>query len=220
MKDGDPRAETEIAVFPDLEAGLRSLPLAVTSSQLQQLTQLVWLLDEWARKINLTGHRTPEAMAAGLILDAAALAAALPELDDSSDIADLGTGAGFPGLPLAILFQDTRFHLVDSRKKRNHFQREVRRRLGLHNVDPILGRSDEVDQVPCNLVVAQAMAEPDQALDLMSQWACPTGILALPASKAAEPPQPPAGFAAPELRTYVVPISGTHRRVWVFAPVD
>jgi len=220
MKDGDSRAETEIAVFSILEVGLGSLPLAVTSSQLQQLAQLVWLLDEWARKINLTGHRTPEAMAAGLILDAAALAAVLPELAGSSDIADLGTGAGFPGLPLAILVQDARFHLVDSRKKRNHFQREARRRLALHNVAPILGRSDEVDQVPCDLVVAQAMAEPDRALELMSQWACPTGILALPASEAADPPKPPAGFQAPDLRTYVVPVSGTHRRVWVFPPVD
>ncbi|MCR9094491.1 MAG: class I SAM-dependent methyltransferase [bacterium] len=215
MQDGDAREESEVAVFAILEQGFDSLPISPALEQLNQLVALVLLLEAWAGKINLTGHRDAAAMTRGLVLDAAALAAALPELADARTAADLGTGAGFPGIPLAILFPATEFFLVDSRKKRNHFQREVRRRLSLGNVRPMLGRSDRIEQRPCDLVLAQAMAQPAEALVLMSQWAGRSGLLALPGSEASVPPDVPAGYREAELRRYRVPESGTERRLWV-----
>lgn len=215
MEDGDPRAQTEIAVFSLLERGLAELPITATPHQRHQLTDLILLLEDWASKINLTGHRDALSMTRALVLDAAALACALPELEAARHVADLGTGAGFPGLPLAILFPGAEFTLVDARKKRNHFQREARRRLGLANVAPVLGRSDEIETIPCNLVLAQAMAQPATALGLMAQWSSAAGILALPASDASRPPPAPAGFGAPELRTYSVPESGITRHLWI-----
>ena len=113
MQDGDAREESEVAVFAILERGFDSLPISPAPDQLQQLAALVLLLEAWAGKINLTGHRDAAAMTRGLVLDAAALAAALPELEDARTVADLGTGAGFPGLPLAILFPAAEFFLVD-----------------------------------------------------------------------------------------------------------
>ena len=215
MKDGDARGESEVAVFSLLERGFSQLPLSPEPHQLSALTELVLLLEAWAGKINLTGHRDALAMTRGLVLDAAALAAALPELGQAERVADLGTGAGFPGLPLAILYQSAEFRLVDSRKKRNHFQREVRRRLGLCNVHPVLGRSNEVERHPCDLVLAQAMAQPAEPLILMAEWAGPGAVLALPGSEASTPPPVPDGYQPPELRHYRVPETETERRLWL-----
>ena len=154
-------------------------------------------------------------MASRLVLDAAALAGSLPELTGSRNLADLGSGAGFPGLPIAILNPHVEVMLVDSRRKRNHFQREVRRRLGLRNVSPILGRSDEVEQVACDIVVAQAMAQPRAALELMVEWSHPGTLLVLPASDTATRPDYPDGIKEPSLREYRVPGVGTLRKLWV-----
>lgn len=215
MKSGDTREQTEVAVFSLLEAGLDELGLSADSRQIEQLVDLVLLLEHWASRINLTGHRGPTEMASRLVLDAAALCATLPELHETRTLADLGSGAGFPGLPIAILNPEVAVCLVDSRLKRNHFQRTVRRSLGLENVTSILGRSDEVDQVPSDLVVAQAMTQPDRALELMLQWCRPKSTVVLPASDAATKPNPPPGIQELELREYHVPGTSTHRKLWV-----
>ncbi|GEM_PF-879575 len=219
MKDGDSRQQTEIAVFSLLEQGLGDLGLPHTQDQLAQLGQLVSLLDHWASRINLTGHQGPFEMASRLVLDAAALASILPELAVSRSLVDLGSGAGFPGLPIAILNPHLKVVLVDARLKRNHFQREVRRRLGLSNVTSILGRSSEVEQTTCDIVVAQAMAQPHQALELMAEWAHPRSLLVLPASDSASRPESPDGFGEISLREYRVPGIGIPRKLWIARPV-
>jgi len=220
MNDGDSRRQTEVAVFSFLERGLEELDLSVEPSQIHELTETILLLEEWASKINLTGHRGALEMAGRLVLDAAALNAVLPELAEVESFADLGTGAGFPGLPLAILNPQAQAYLVDSRLKRNHFQRAVRRALQLDRVHPILGRSDEVESHPCDLVIAQAMTQPKRALELMAQWSSPSGILVLPASESAAPPEVPNEYGPPDLHEYIVPLVETRRRLWIVRPTE
>jgi 16S rRNA (guanine527-N7)-methyltransferase len=184
-------------------------------AQTEKLTQLVFLLAQWAPRMNLTGHRDPMEITSRLVLDAAALVGALPELGSASDLADLGSGAGFPGLPIAILRPHLRVYLVDSRQNRHHFQREARRQLGLDQVSPLLGRSDAIEVHPCDVVVAQAMAQPDTALAQMQAWARPGGLLVLPASSEASTPAIPDSRSGPERRTYRVPLTSVHRQLWV-----
>ena len=215
MKDGEPREQIEIAVFSLIRQGLTELATEADSGQISRLTRLVMLLSEWAGRISLTGHRDPLEMAGRLVLDAAALSKTLPELDTASNLADLGTGVGFPGLPIAILRPHLEVVLVESRLKRHHLQKEARRQLGLTRVIPVLGRSNEVDVRPADVVVAQAMTQPAKAFELMQPWARPGGLVALPASEDAKRPALPAGFEGLSLREYRVPTTGRARRLWV-----
>ncbi len=215
MKDGDARPSIDPQVASLLERGVEALGLPVSRSQVDALALLVALLSHWAQRINLTGHRDPVAIASRLVLDALALARALPELDAASGLADLGSGSGLPGLPIAIVHPELDVHLVDSRLKRHHFQREARRRLGLERVHCVLGRAEEVEVARSDVVVAQAMAQPEQALEWMARWVVPGGIVALPASEDAREPAVPASMEPPELRPYTVPVTGARRKLWV-----
>ena len=215
MRDGEAREKIEIAVSSLIGQGLEVLETQVDPEQISKLTRLVMLLSAWAGHISLTGHRDPLDMASRLVLDAAALSKTLPELDSASNLADLGSGVGFPGLPIAILRPDLEVVLVESRLKRHHLQRQVRRQLGLSHVIPILGRSDEIEVRPADVVVAQAMTQPSKAFELMRPWAKKGGLVALPASQDSEEPARPTGFESLSLREYRVPQAGRARRLWV-----
>ena len=215
MNDGDARVQSEVAVFSLLERGLRELGFSHDRDQIQRLCDLVFLLSHWAQRINLTGHRGPMEMTTRLVLDAAALSVTVPELASFSRLADLGSGAGFPGLPIAILWPQLDVHLVDSRLKRHHFQREACRKLDLSRVHPVLGRSDEVDSIPCDISIAQAMTRPERAFELMIPWVKPGGLAVLPASDRSVRPPTPREIENLEQRTYEVPGSGTLRKLWV-----
>jgi 16S rRNA (guanine527-N7)-methyltransferase len=215
MKDGDSRERIEVAVFSLIDRGLIELAIQADSEQISHLTRLVMLVSEWAGRISLTGHRDPVEMAGRLVLDAAALSKALPELDVASQLADLGSGVGFPGFPIAILHPGLDVVLVESRMKRHHLQREIRRQLDLTRVEPVLGRSDEVEIRPSEVVVAQAMTQPTKAFELMRSWARPGGLVVLPASDQSNRPALPAGFADLSLREYRVPETGRTRKLWI-----
>lgn len=214
-KDGASRRTDESAVFRILESGLDELEIGEPAAQAAQLARLTFLLHDWAGRFNLTGHRSPAEIAVRLVLDAAALGQTLPELSTADTLVDLGSGAGFPGLPLAILHPQLMVVLVDSRMKRHHFQRAARRTLSLSNVEPRLGRAEALEPTPAAIAVAQAMTQPDQALALLHRWLRPGGIAVLPASDRADAPPRPTGFEPPTLRTYSVPGTDTTRKLWV-----
>ena len=166
--------------------GLEELKLPTSPTQREALLALARLLESWSKRINLTGDRTLRAILKHRVLGAAALLAHAPPC---TSLADLGSGAGFPGLPIAILRPETRVTLIESRQKRHHFQRAALRELPLPNATPLLGRAETLPAQPHRAVIAQAMARPEAALAHMLRWAEPAGLLLLPAS-AAPPPNP------------------------------
>jgi 16S rRNA (guanine527-N7)-methyltransferase len=196
-----------------LAAGLAELGLSTTDSVRLQLVQLATLVERWNARINLSGHRTAEEIAGRLILEALALSRELPPHFDS--LVDLGSGAGFPGLPIALTRSETRVLLVESRERRHHFQRAAIRELGLANTTALRGRIEELDPQPGQVVVAQAVAKPARLLELMAPWVEPGGLLVIPGSEDPPHPDPHPGIDPVEIRRYRPPSSGLARTLWI-----
>jgi len=195
-----------------LERGLAQLELEASPAQFESLCALAQRVAAWGERINLTGHRGELAVVRRLVLDAAALLRAAPPC---ASLADLGSGAGFPGLPIAILRPEIRVTLVEARQRRHHFQRAVCRELGLANVSAVWGRAEDVAPTPHGAVVAQAVAQADRVLAWMLPWAEPNGWLLIPGGE--QPPKPTAtrGLCGIEVRPYQVPESGPARTLWL-----
>jgi len=192
-----------------LAEGFAELRLPAEPIALERFEKLALLIDRWSERINLTGHRGAIAIAERLLLEAAALSQVLPAADT---LADLGSGAGIPGLPLAICRPHCTVRLVESRERRHHFQRAAIRELGLENAVVLLGRAEELDVQPSGGVIAQAIARPHQALELMRPWVAPGGWLALPSVPGVAPSHP--DLQPGRALRYAAP-RGPERAVWI-----
>ena len=199
-----------------LRGGLAELSLAVPPACLDQLARLADLVASWGSRLNLTGHRTPQAVAERLILDAAALWSALElEVVEANSLVDLGSGAGFPGLPIAILEPSLSVVLVEARERRHHFQRHAIRQLDLPNVHAVRGRYEALEPRLSGVVVAQAVAQPQRLLSDMLRWAAPRAVLAVPGGTTPREPAGTGGLESTDVLSYQVPRGGPSRTVWV-----
>ncbi len=138
-----------------LNKGLQSLNLSLEQPAIDKLLAYVELLERWNKAYNLTAVRDPEQMVSRHLLDSLAL---LPWLTGDS-LLDIGSGAGLPGVPLAIARPDLEVTLLDSLGKRCRFLRQVRRELGLKNVRVVEARSEDWQtDAPPAIITARAVA--------------------------------------------------------------
>ncbi len=112
-----------------LSAGLEALALPLTEVQIEQLLAFIKLLEKWNKTYNLTAIRTLEDMVALHLLDSLAI---LPHITGQR-IIDIGTGAGLPGIPLAVCLPDASFMLLDSNAKKTRFVQQAILELKLKN---------------------------------------------------------------------------------------
>ena len=122
-----------------LISGLDTLGIALPDSSVQQLLDFVSLLGRWNRAFNLTSVRDPQQMVTRHLLDSLAAAPWL----HGRRILDVGTGAGLPGIPLAIAFPDREFLLLDSNGKKTRFVTQAIAELGLGNARAAHARAEQ-----------------------------------------------------------------------------
>ena len=132
--------------FPDL-----------TEDQMHKLSRLKELYDEWNAKINVISRKDMDQFYCNHVLHSLSIAK-IHSFKVNENVLDIGTGGGFPGIPLAILFPETHFHLVDSIGKKIKVVNEVAEGLGLQNISTTHGRVEE-DQDTYDFIVSRAVAQ-------------------------------------------------------------
>ncbi len=191
------------ALRAELDAGLAALGLETALAT--PLLDYLALLDRWNRTYNLTAIRDPREMVAKHLLDSLAMHA---YVRDIGTLADLGSGAGLPGIPLAIAVPALEVTLVESNGKKARFLREAVRTLRLRNARVAEVRAENFDEPGMfDAITARALATLAELLAVGAHLLAPGGRLL--AMKAARPHDEiaalPSGWRVEAVRPLTVP---------------
>jgi 16S rRNA (guanine527-N7)-methyltransferase len=179
MNRGHPRLPRKRALDPaeTLLQGAQALGVPLTADGAARLLALAAELARWNKTYNLTAITAPQAVLTHHLLDSLAVHADLR----GTRIADVGTGAGFPGLPLALVNPARQFTLIDSSGKKVRFVAHAAHLLGLSNIEALQARVETLrPQLPYDTVLARAFAPLPELLAAVAGLSGPdTTVLAL-----------------------------------------
>ena len=161
-------------LLASIDSGVSGLGQTLPAGASERLVELLEELERWNRRMNLTAIKVAADMVAPHILDSLSVR---PHLEGSR-IIDIGTGAGFPGLPLAIAEPDLAFTLLDSTARKIGFVQHIIGKLGLENVTAVCARAE--DYAPgsgFDTVIARAVTTVAGLIDLSAHLIDEGGVL-------------------------------------------
>jgi 16S rRNA (guanine527-N7)-methyltransferase len=192
------------------------LGVALTEMDAARLLKLLDELQHWGRAYNLTAIKTREEGVTHHLLDSLAVNRDL----QGGTIADVGTGAGFPGLPLALVNPERRFTLIDSNAKKVRFVTHAARLLALSNVAAVHARVESLQAVAAfDTVIARAFAPLPRMLEKVAALCGPrTRVVAMKGKRPGDELDAlPTGWRTEEVRELAVPGLDEARSVVVLA---
>jgi len=158
-----------------LGEGLAALGLQVSGQAQSALLRYVSLLTKWNRTYNLTAIREPSRLVSHHLLDSLAV---LPHLQGTS-VVDVGTGAGLPGIPLAVVQRRWRVVLLDSNHKKAAFLRQALLELELDNAEVVTTRAEQWNPARLfDVVISRAFSDLPGFLESARHLCAPGGVLA------------------------------------------
>jgi 16S rRNA (guanine527-N7)-methyltransferase len=170
-----------------LDRGLGELSLELPGGARERLLQYTTLLEKWNRTYNLTAIRDPLAMVVHHLLDSLSVLPHLPLPREGARLADAGSGAGLPGIPLAIARPRWHVALAESSQKKAAFLRQAAIELGLDNVEVHEGRVEAWRPQPLfDLVISRAFAALADFVAACRHLVGPGGMLAAMKGAASE----------------------------------
>lgn len=163
-----------------LDQGLQEAGLAFASEVRQQLLDYLALLQKWNKVHNLTAVRDPEEMVTLHLLDSLSV---LPYIE-GSHLLDVGSGAGLPGIPLAICKPELQVTVLDASHKKASFMRQAKAELGMANVEVVCGRVEAYQpQRLFDTIISRAFSDLGEFLQLTrhlgkpeAQWLAMKGV--------------------------------------------
>ena len=204
-----------------LTSSLQALELQADATQVEALISYVGLLSRWNRAYNLTAVREPLEMVSRHILDSLAVMPLLPA--GAQRIADIGTGGGLPGVPLAILNPERQFDLVDGNGKKARFLFQVKTELGLANMASHHSRVEAWQPAqPCDVVLSRAFASLADMVDCCAHLVSGEGVMLAMKGQypAQELEQLPGGVVVTAVHRLEVPGLSEQRHVVEIRPGD
>ena len=157
-----------------LEQGLIALGLSLDEAARQQLINYLQLLEKWNRVYNLTSVRKPEQMVTHHLLDSLAV---IPNIK-ASRILDIGSGAGLPGIPLAIANKNWQVEMLDSNNKKTRFIKQAISELGIENAGVVHSRAEEYHpDKPYDTVISRAYSSLEKMVTTAGQLCAKDGCL-------------------------------------------
>lgn len=201
-----------------LEEGLAALGLDLPGAVQTKLLGYVALLKKWNRVYNLTAIRDESEMVTQHLLDSLSVLPVLPESALAGRRwADVGSGAGLPGIPLALARPDLDMTLIEAVEKKSAFQRQAKIELGLPNITVVSGRVEQVPDGLFDAVISRAFADLDTFVGLAGRLLSRNGRLYAMKGLAAEDEMGrlPAGWALLDRLKLSVPGSGAQRHLIV-----
>jgi 16S rRNA (guanine527-N7)-methyltransferase len=156
-----------------LTQGLGALGLALPQATQQKLLDYLVLLQKWNKVHNLTAVRDPDDMVTLHLLDSLAI---LPHLHGTR-LLDVGSGAGLPGIPLALARPDLQVTLLDSSHKKSVFQRQAKAELGITNLEVVCARvEDYLPEQKFDTVISRAFSDLGEFVRLTSHLCAENGV--------------------------------------------
>jgi len=158
-----------------LEQGLIAIELSLDETQIDKLLDYLVLLGKWNKSYNLTAITNPVKMISHHLLDSLAIFDAVKSAGTALDV---GTGAGLPGLPLAIAMPDSKWILLDSNGKKTRFLQQVVAQCNISNAEVVQSRVEDYHAgKPFDIIVSRAYASLSSFVDSVQHLSRPETIL-------------------------------------------